>query len=218
MGRKKDIRSQYGGYFGGTGGNAADTTAQIDAGGGEADAVREQMGLGAYAFGVGAAGTIAGGIASYKTGLAARAYNKMTGQDIILHGSNVKGIKTIEPKVAKGNVNQALVYGKSPGTQRQMELSINDVDFYAASRFAESKLGSRPSNYEGSVYVARVKKSEQSKFMQNAYYRSENPAKVVSEIPISGNLPYRYFKTDEETKNAIIAAYKKAGGKKLKKS
>lgn len=218
MPQKKDLRSQYGGYFGGTGGNAADTTAKVDAGGGQADAVKEQLGLGSYAFGVGAAGAVAGGIASYKTGLAARAYNRMTGQDIILHGSNVKGIKTIEPRRAKGNIDQALVYGKRPETQRQMELSINDVDFYAASRFAESKLGSRPPTYEGSAYVARVKKSQQSKFLKNGYYRSENPAKVVAEIPISGNLPYRYFQTNEETKQAIAQAYKKAGGKKLKKS
>lgn len=49
-------------------GSNTDTSAKADAGGGQAEAVRGELGLGAYAAGVGAAGAIGAGVAAVRSG------------------------------------------------------------------------------------------------------------------------------------------------------
>lgn len=62
--KKSKPLPKSGGWLGVNTGTSSDTTAKADAGGGQMEAVRAELGLGAYAAGVGAAATIGAGVAA----------------------------------------------------------------------------------------------------------------------------------------------------------
>lgn len=161
----------------------------------------------------GGKGAHVAGRAAVRTGIPARVRNKLTGQEVFLHGSATKNLQMIAPRVAPARPQAgAKIYGKRPGNQKQFDYAISDADFYAATRFREANPAA--TRYEGAIYIAKAKGGQRS---VNAYYTTSNPAKVVNEIPVSGNLPYRYFQTSAETKKKVLQAYKRAGGRLNKK-
>ena len=114
--RKKSSSKQpnVGAWLGGNkgyvlSGSNTDTSAKADAGGGQAEAVRGELGLGAYTAGIGATAAIGAGVAAVRSGVAARAVNRVRGEVVGLHGSPVKGLKEIEPRLS-----QWAVKGSSP--------------------------------------------------------------------------------------------------------
>jgi hypothetical protein len=99
---KRTQRKDVGAWLGGNRGTvqsrmpsgASDREAQADAGGGQMEQVRAELGLGAYAAGVGAAGAIGAGVAAVKSGKVAKALNAPRGnlaaQRGLLHGTSQK--------------------------------------------------------------------------------------------------------------------------------
>lgn len=105
MPRKNITSKNVGAWLGGNrgyvqSGSNTDTSAKVDSGGGQAEAVRGELGLGAYAAGIGATAAIGAGVAgAVRSGRAAQAVNKLTGQRVIVHGTNnqLKNLKTGKP-------------------------------------------------------------------------------------------------------------------------
>jgi len=105
MARKsKSTQPNVGAWLGGNrgylqSGSNTDTTAKADVGGGQMEQVRAELGLGAYVAGVGATAAIGAGIAAARSGVGARAANKLTGRTVVLHGTGevLKNPKTGVP-------------------------------------------------------------------------------------------------------------------------
>ncbi len=168
--------------------------------------------LGAAAAGVGAA-KVAGKVV--ESGVVAQAVNKVTGQQVILHGSPVKNIKQLEP-LSGGrfapNVPQRYLYGLNPEAAKAENLG-KFVGEYA-------KKGGRGMNLKiessGSVYVAKV--SNKSVVNPQALGQgarlpiitSTGSAKVVREIPVSGL-------SEAALEKQILKAVKRAGARVPKK-
>lgn len=216
---KRTQRKDVGAWFGGTRGtvqsrmprsNASDTEAKADAGGGQMEAVRGELGLGAYAAGIGTTAAIGAGVAAVRSGAAARAVNKVTGQTVIIHGTNVKGLKAAGQKLmpnvppARPEVGKVL-FGVTPSPMYGPEEVARIAQHYAAERGFRAAGGK---TFSGSAYVAKVPtkalKSEGVTFRQ-----STSPGKIVSEIPISGSSP----NPSKDFVEQLEKAYKRAGGK-----
>jgi len=93
MARKsKSQQPNVGAWLGGNrgylrSGSNTDTSAKIDAGGGQMEQVRAELGLGAYVAGVGATAAIGAGIAAARSGAVGRAVNKIGDKTVLLaHG------------------------------------------------------------------------------------------------------------------------------------
>ena len=162
-------------------GASSDTEAKADVGGGQMEQVRAELGLGAYAFGVGAAGAIGAGVAAVKSGAAARAVNAATGRKIVVHGSPVSGLKTIEPRVGSNQLPEAnVMFGWDP-SKKGMQGQITRQ----AGRYTSKNQGTQV----GSVYVTSIKKSEivtPDKLLNTGQVVSRGSGKVLKEIPASG--------------------------------
>jgi hypothetical protein len=191
---------------------ASDREAQADAGGGQMEQVRAELGLGAYAAGIGAASAIGAGVAAVKSGAAARAVNKMTGQQVIVHGGKVRGLSQIDPRVPSNfpSGNRA-VYGMNP------EYAIRARGLPEPSPSRPLKLAEIANEYAegGSAYVAKVPKrsitnpSSIGPKAKVAVVQSTSPAKVVAEIPLSGTSAAQLAKQQKD----ILKAAKRAGAK-----
>ena len=178
--RKKSSSKQpnVGAWLGGNkgyvlSGSNTDTSAKVDSGGGQAEAVRGELGLGAYAAGVGAAGAVGAGVAAVRSGAVGRAINKMGDKTVLLHGSPVSGLRNIEPRVPPKGPNAskgARVYGirtdvspkreqwlASIGVKKdELKESTSVVAKYARGTFDTSKPKTAAGG--GSVYVIRTSK------------------------------------------------------------
>jgi hypothetical protein len=195
--RKKSSSKQpnVGAWLGGNkgyvlSGSNTDTSAKADAGGGQMEAVRGELGLGAYAAGIGAAGAIGAGVAAVRSGRAAQAVNKMTGQVVGLHGSPVKGLTEIKPI---GPTGRAWAANPATGVQK----ATNIAREYSASN-------------RGSLYVVKVSKkdlaAQSTDLAKSPTFGSSQPLKVVKEIN-------RTFDFDPKETKAVRDALKKAGFK-----
>jgi len=172
--------------------------------------------LGAAAAGVGAA-KVAGKAASkvVESGVPAKVVNKVTGQQVILHGSPVKNIRTLQPLTSSKmapNVPVKTLYGMNPETGQTENLG-KFVDAYArqGGRGAKLKVDS-----PGSIYVAKVPKSSivnPASIGPNAkvaIVSARSTGKVVKEIPVSGL-------SEADLQQRVIQAVKRAGAKVPKK-
>jgi len=129
-------------------GASSDTEAKADAGGGQMEQVRAELGLGAYAFGVGAAGAIGAGVAAVKSGRVvnpvAAARNAVKGERVVVSGTAfpIKG-KTLQPTSGSNysaavKNNEALVFGfnpRNPGASRNVP---GGAEYYAGRGFNEA--------------------------------------------------------------------------------
>lgn len=129
-------------------GASSDTEAKADVGGGQMEQVRAELGLGAYAFGVGAAGAIGAGVAAVKSGRVvnpvAAAQNLVKGERVIVHGTAnpIKG-KTLQPTsgsnysaIAKGN--EPMVFGFNPRDKGASTNVPGGAEYYAGRTFNEA--------------------------------------------------------------------------------
>lgn len=191
--------------------DAGDREAKIDAGGGQMEQVRGELGLGAYTAGIGATAAIGAGVAAIKSGRAAQVVNKLTGQQVILHGSPVQNIRVLEPRTSSKfapNVPVKTLYGMNPETGQTNSLG-KFVDNYArrGGRGAKLKVDA-----PGSVYVAKVPKSSIvnpssiGPDAKVAIVSARSTGKVVKEIPVAGL-------SEAELQKQVIKAAKRAGAK-----
>lgn len=225
---RKSSRKDVGAWLGGNRGYlrsgtvSPDTEAKADAGGGQMEQVRAELGLGAYAAGVGAAGAIGAGVAAVRSGAAAKVVNKMTGQTVIIHGTNVRGLKAAGQQLmtnvppARPEVGKVL-FGVRASERYGPEELARIMQHYASTRSFQKNTGSKldgvgvdriVKEWKGSAYVAKVpKKSLQGE--GQTFVRSSSPGKIVAEIPVSGTS----HKLQPQFQKDLEKAYKRAGGK-----
>ena len=84
-------------------GSNTDTSAKVDSGGGQMEAVRGELGLGAYAAGIGATAAVGAGVAAVRSGRVvnpvAAARNLAKGEKVVVHGTpNQLQGRFIEPR------------------------------------------------------------------------------------------------------------------------
>ena len=164
-------------------------------------------------------GVQVGGRALARTGVPARAVNKVTGKTVVVHGSATKNLKMIEPRVAPARPEVgAKVFASRPTktvVPYDMEAISRTARHYVAERAAgiAAKQGKPITRYEGSVYVAKVPKKS---LEGNAFVTSPVPAKVVKELPIYGPMPYKHSDLPIEDVKKLERAFRQAGGVPLK--
>jgi hypothetical protein len=174
------------------------------------EAVRGELGLGAYAAGVGAAGAIGAGVAAARSGVAARAVNKVRGEVVGLHGSPVKGLKEIEPRLSQWAVkgSSPKVYSANPshapsnaprgaGVWRARETAQDYALGYSAPA---------PLKEPGSIYVVKGK-TDKSKAKNPLIYSSSKPMRVVAEVEVMD--PLRNVKVNQALRRAGVKVPKK---------
>jgi len=168
--------------------------------------------LGAAAVGVGAA-KVAGKVV--ESGVAARAINKATGKQVIVHGSPVKGIRNLEPRtggIFGPNVPQSYLYGLNPEAA-----NVENLGEFAGNY---ARQGGRRAKLKvegpGSVYVAKVQRGSVvnpqalGPGARLPIVTATGSAKVVREIPVAGL-------SDAALEKKILQAAKRAGAKVPKK-
>lgn len=96
--------------------------------------------LGAAAAGVGAAKVVA------KTGVAARVANKVRGEVVGLHGSPIKGLKSIDPRISRSDVDIPTV-------------SIMRTDVPPQLRAQNINVNQQYAGGQGSIYVVKAQKA-----------------------------------------------------------
>jgi len=193
-------------------GASSDTEAKADAGGGQMEQVRAELGLGAYAFGVGAAGAIGAGVAAVRSGAAARGINKLRGEVVLVHGSPTQGIKTINP--TKGANRNKGTRGVDLGLQGFFGTPSKNPQFGPSQVATKYALGDQEKNIaqnvvgQGSVYLAKAKKADLIFEQGGMVARTGKPVRVVKELKLS-DYP-------REQKGSLIddyvAALRRAGG------
>jgi hypothetical protein len=237
---RKTSRKDVGAWLGGNRGTvqsrmpsvgaSSDTEAKVDAGGGQMEQVRAELGLGAYAAGIGTTAAIGAGIAAVRSGAAARGINRLRGDVVGLHGSPVSGLKNIEPRTPirgpkKGEGAKVYVFrtDQSPVRNRNLanvgKSNTDLADSIELSRkYATGEMGwlkpQTPSG-QGSVYVVRTPKKA-TDLSQDSLNRgilatsSSARAKVVSEIKLANKSP-------EQVLSEVAKKLKRAGVKVPKK-
>ena len=157
-----------------------------------------------------------------KTGVVPRATNKLTGKELIVHGSPAKNLPFIEPRVAplapkagsrvfagRPNVPPGAMRAYSPKDVTRM------VHHYVKERSMQAQQLANPTKviteYSGSAYVATVPK----KVLEGTGYfvRSPVPARVVAEVSISGKTALSSSLNQAKDIERITNAYIRAGGK-----
>lgn len=166
---KRMQRKDVGAWLGGNRGTvqsrlpsgASDREAQADAGGGQMEQVRAELGLGAYAAGVGAAGAIGAGVAAVRSGRVvnpvAAARNAARGERVVVSGTpnKIRG-RSLNPRISEDIPDTAVVYSWNPrGAYAEQSLPGKAAAF---SRGAGQGFPN-PHNAQRNVVVGRVSKS-----------------------------------------------------------
>lgn len=222
--RKKSSSKQpnVGAWLGGNkgyvlSGSNTDTSAKADAGGGQAEAVRGELGLGAYTAGIGATAAIGAGVAAVRSGVVARGVNKITKQQVIVHGGKVRGLQQIDPRAPYSGTDAA-VFGVNPSFRLPAKTNpvsepSRPLDFAKIAHGYATELKD-----SGSIYVAKVPKTSVKNRGSLGSKPSESivissaPAKVVAEIPVIPDERILLARRAE-----VIKAVKRAGAKVPKK-
>jgi hypothetical protein len=115
---------------------------KIDSGGGQSDAVREQIALGLAAVG----GITLAGAGLRATGLPQRLANTLKGKTVGTHGSPVQGLKSIDPRISRSDVDiptVSFMRTDVPPNMRASNIGVNQQ--YAGG--------------QGSIYVVKATKA-----------------------------------------------------------
>lgn len=233
MPRKNITSKNVGAWLGGNrgyvqSGSNTDTSAKADAGGGQMEAVRGELGLGAYAAGIGATAAIGAGIAAARSPLGRRATRAVTGRQTsyFVHGSPTKGIKKLDPKYEtmpdkivsepffeerwpEGvDPSQANLYGwpitKASGQKGSSNVLIpkNDLQHSVKDSAGYAWGG-------GSLYIAKAPR-------KHVGYDGDNsitaPSKVIAEIRTPGKTADQIVKETEKALKKLGFVYPKARG------
>ena len=135
---------------------------------------------------VGGAALTAGYIAGKASGVGARVVNKVKGRTIVVHGSPISGLKSIEPNLSNAAKMQGYatreVYAANPARGKS---------WVTASDYARlSGSGVRPQSGGGSVYIASAKTKDLVNSPNPAnlktvpVFASEKPLTVIKEYPV----------------------------------
>ncbi len=168
MARRNVTSKNVGAWLGGnrgylrSGQQSDQTSAQVDSGGGQMEQVRAELGLGAYAVGVGTTAAIGAGVAAVKSGRVvnpvAAARNLIKGEQVIVHGT----AKKITGNMLKGVAGEfdditKVVFGWNP-----RQAYSKDFVPQRARSFATGTAYGKPDlqNSQRNVVIARVKKSD----------------------------------------------------------
>lgn len=213
MPRKNITSKNVGAWLGGNrgyvqSGSNADTSAKADAGGGQMEAVRGELGLGAYAAGIGATAAIGAGVAAVKSGRVAQAVNKVRGQEVLIHSSPRQNLKTIFAQTSSDRTrmlpDESLSFAARPaakGSQRYIPDYVADLQ----SALRGSSVGVAGGTKPQSVYVTKAPKKTVIPYQaQGVWGRTPSNQKVVTEITMSG-------KTQQQLVDEIAAATRRAG-------
>ena len=166
---------------------------KVDSGGGQSDAVREQIALGIAAVG----GITLAGAGLRATGLPQRLANTLTGKTVGLHGSPTTGLKSIDPRISRSDVDVPTVSFMRtdvPPNMRASNVSVNQQ--YAGSQGSiyvvkADKTTSNLPSYTGYVknQKATVKTNAEGRpmlhFPPSVATKTTTSAKVFAEIPVN---------------------------------
>ena len=216
--KKIDYMGSLADYKASTGSGSDSNETRIDSGGGQSDAVREQIALGI----AGAGGLTLAGVALNKSGLFARAKNAVTRQTVILHGSPVRGLSEITPQIRNypGQYPDITpkVFMANPRTENAISTALN----YSKRSGMNSQTGGIFDD-AGSVYIAKVK-TKNITSPQNLpkkiadVFSTKKPVKVIKEIPTPKAIPSNegQYKSTLESKKIIEKSLKRVGAPKAK--
>jgi|688.fasta_scaffold247027_1 hypothetical protein len=189
----KDVSAWLGGNRGTVQSGSSNET-QIDTGGGERDKVNETLMLGV----AGAAGVTAAAVGLRATGLPQRLANTLKGKTVGLHGSPVPGLKSIDPRISRSDVETGIP-----------TVSFMRTDVPPQMRASNVGVNQQYAGSQGSIYVVKATKATSDlpkfskpaklpKFTQSAdrvrpvikfdppvATKTTTSAKVFAEIPVN---------------------------------
>lgn len=149
-------------------------------------------------------------------GLANQVRNAVTRQEVVVHGSQYRGLSQISPRAGSKDLPESsVVFGWRPSEMSPSDLAANAARFTGrggeipGTSIRVSK--DMPNVGSGSVYVARVPKrgiSEIDRTMPPEVVTSIRPAKVVGEIPVTPKVGIA-----EEISPALQAMLRRAGAR-----
>jgi hypothetical protein len=229
--RKRSSAPNVGAWLGGNkgyvlSGSNTDTSAKADAGGGQAEAVRGELGLGAYTAGIGATAAIGAGIAAARSPVGRRAARAVTGRktSYFVHGSPTQNIKKLDPKYEtmpdklvsdppfedrwpEGvDPSHAGIYGW-PITKASGEKGSSNILNPRADMVNQIKDSYDYAQGSGSLYIA---KAPRSKVGWDSDEIISAPSRVIKEISVRG-------KTADQVVREAEKALKRLGFKYPKK-
>jgi hypothetical protein len=166
---------------------------KVDAGGSQSDAVREQIALGIAAVG----GITLAGAGLRATGLPQRLANTLKGKTVGTHGSPTPGLKSIDPRISRSDVDVPTVSFMRtdvPPYMRASNVSVNQQ--YAGGQGSiyvvkATKATSDLPSYKGYVknQKATVKTNAEGRpmlhFPPSVATKTTTSAKVFAEIPVN---------------------------------
>ena len=187
---------------------------KIDSGGGQSDAVREQIALGLAAVG----GITLAGAGLRATGLPQRLANTLKGQTVGTHGSPVQGLKSIDPRISRSDVDiptVSFMRTDVPPNMRASNISVNQD--YAGGQGSiyvvkADKATSNLPSYKGYVknQKATVKTNAEGRpilhFPPTVATKTTTSAKVFAEIPVNK------YPTEDLLRAEIAKQTRLAGG------
>ena len=241
--RKKSQQPNVGAWLGGNrgylqSGSNTDTSAKADAGGGQMESVRGELGLGAYAAGIGATAAIGAGIAAAKSGVGKRVLHKTLKRDEVFffHGSPARGLSEIKPQlppeatkirgsskgVFEGQEIDPLTWGTmishpSPTGLPKPVWKQPESTLISRAEKAYEYTGPKMSrNRTGSLYVAKVGRKTVDDYGEEMI--TSATAKVVREINVAGKTREQvYQEAMKELRGLGMKVQKSRGGGKNKK-
>ena len=194
---------------------------KIDGGGGsQSDAVREQIALGIAAVG----GITLAGAGLRATGLPQRLANTLKGQTVGTHGSPVQGLKSIDPRISRSDVDiptVSFMRTDVPPNMRASNISVNQD--YAGGQGSiyvvkADKATSNLPSYKGYVknQKATVKTNAEGRpmlhFPPTVATKTTTSAKVFAEIPVNK------FPTEAQLRAEVARQTRLAGSSMRTKS
>lgn len=124
--------------------NADSNETKIDTGGGERDKVNETLMLGV----AGAAGVTAATVGLRATGLPQRLANTLKGKTVGLHGSPTPGLKSIDPRISRSDVETGIP-----------TVSYMRTDVPPQMRASNVSVNQQYAGNQGSIYVVKADKA-----------------------------------------------------------
>lgn len=165
-----------------TGTNTSDTSVRADAGGGQMEQVRAELGLGAYAVGIGTTAAIGAGIAAVRSGRvvnpAAAARNLVKGEKVVIHGTpNKLQGKFIEPRAESWGgqeLGKPVVYNFDPRA-----VKAKSTIPYKVQEYANPNLYFDPTKQsQFNAVIGRTPKSSVKTHSATGYKYSESPVSI----------------------------------------